>query len=65
MSSAPAPVTKKWWQSKTNWLGILTIAVAIIGIVGKVVPPFAGGAAAVVGILNIVLRIWFTNVPIG
>ena len=70
MSTGPGTPTavvtsKPWWQSKTNWLGILTLAGSILGIVTKLVPVSAGVTGAAVGIINIVLRIWFTNVPIG
>lgn len=57
---------KVWWQSKTIWLAVLTIAVAALtqfsGIVES--PDVKNGILAFVGVLNLILRLFSTGVPI-
>jgi hypothetical protein len=75
MSSVPsapavtpaAPLGKKWYTSKTVWLNILTLALGLATIVSKILPAPIGFAvtAILIPALNLVLRIWFTNQPIG
>lgn len=66
--SAAAPV-KAWWQSKTIWLnGVLTLAgVGTYFAVPGHDPALtvASISAAGVGVANVVLRVWFTDRPIG
>lgn len=57
---------KTWYQSKTVWLGIITILVAALtqfsGIVES--PDLKNGILAVVGLLNVLLRVFSTAQPI-
>ena len=61
-------VTKAWYESKLVWVNALSTIVAVLTMLseGSLVP--AESAPWVlfgVGVLNLVLRIWFTNTPIG
>lgn len=50
--------SKPWWKSKTQWVNILS-TIAGIGATLGVIPalgPVAGGALAVSGVANIILR---------
>jgi len=67
--TVPTPVvTKPWYASKTVWLNAVATLVAIYSLlqVTPVFPtaylPYLGLA---VGVLNVVIRIWFTDTPIG
>lgn len=57
---------KTWYQSKTVWLGIITIIVAALtqfsGIVES--PDLKNAILAVVGLLNVLLRVFSTAEPI-
>lgn len=57
---------KTWYQSKTVWLGIITIIVAALtqfsGIVES--PDLKNGILAVVGLLNVLMRVFSTAQPI-
>jgi len=70
MSTVPTtttpPVGKKWYQSKTVWLNILTLALGLATVIAKILPAPTGFAitAIVIPVLNLVLRIWFTGQPI-
>ena len=60
---------KKWYQSKTNWLNIASVATTIFGAVAQSLPTLQGlmdvrtfiVISAVVGMINIVLRTYFTT----
>ena len=58
--------TKHWAASKLNWVGIGTIAVALVEYLtdwpGLAQYPWA---MAALGVLIIVLRTWFTSLSIG
>lgn len=45
---------KKWYQSKTVWIGILTIAGGVITAIADELA--TGGVLTGIGILNIILR---------
>jgi hypothetical protein len=61
-------MTKKWYESKTTWLGIvLTIA----GVADFLTGLFDAGPLTwqsitliISGVAVVVLRVWFTNTPI-
>jgi len=60
---------KRWFESKTVWLNILT---ALAGIVQLVIEFLNGGDLSVngifmllVGIANIIIRIFFTKEPVA
>lgn len=60
--------TKKWYLSKTVWFNVLTF----LGSAGLLVADFLGAgmfapqafALLGVGLVNIVLRVWFTDTAI-
>jgi hypothetical protein len=61
--------SKSWWQSKTIWINAITAATATLTVLGgqQIVadhPAIAAGIVAVIGGLNIALRI-ITVLPIG
>lgn len=66
---AASPLTKRWYLSKTVMFnGVLTI----IGVGSFLAEPkndptltVASISAAVVGIANVALRVWFTDTAIG
>ena len=59
---------KKWYESKLFWVNAITTIVLSAqvlmdgGLVGAVVLPYVLGGVA---ILNVVLRVWFTDTAIG
>jgi hypothetical protein len=61
--------SKPFWQSKTVWLNVVLtlIGIATFLAVPKNDPSLsvASIAAAAAGVLNVVLRIWFTDQPIS
>jgi len=62
--------SKKWYTSKTVWLGVvLTLLGALQVVHGALVSGQPLDAAAIInsvaGVLLVVLRIWFTDQPIG
>jgi hypothetical protein len=63
--TAPKPV----WQSKTFWLGVAT---TVAGVALYFSDPahtptltVSSVALAVVGVTNVILRVWFTAAPIA
>jgi hypothetical protein len=61
----PKPV----YLSKTVWLNVITTVVAALtflpsvsGLIPEVALPYILGA---VGVLNIILRVWFTEQPVS
>jgi hypothetical protein len=58
--------TKSWYQSKTVWFNILssvvTIATAAQGSLPETALPYV---IAFIGIINVVLRVFFTNMPVA
>ena len=60
--------TKYFFLSKTVWLNLVTMVIAFLTLLqdNPIVPPEAQPyVLLVVGVLNVVLRVWFTNTPIG
>ena len=60
--------TKYFFLSKTVWLNLVTMVVAFLTLLqdNPIVPIAAQPyVLLVVGVLNLVLRIWFTDTPIG
>jgi hypothetical protein len=55
---------KEWYQSKIVWLNILTTIVLMAEFVGQVQPELLSATITISGLLNIVLRVWFTNTEI-
>ena len=59
---------KAWYESKTLWLNVITALIAVLTLLqdNPVIPPVAQPyILLVVGVLNVVLRVWFTDQPIG
>lgn len=58
---------KKWYQSKTLWFNVITLILGLGSVLVKIVPAPVGAliTTVVIPLGNIILRIWFTNVPIG
>jgi hypothetical protein len=58
---------KSWYESKTVWVNVITTVLAVLALLpeGGLVPPQAVPYILLVdGILNVVLRIWFTDKPV-
>jgi len=59
---------KKWYQSKTVWLGIITTLIGALGLVsdflGKPTSSPQDITLLLSGILGVVLRVWFTSQPV-
>lgn len=62
--------TKKWWQSKTVWLGVASTLSGIFALSaeflqeGKLDSP-AGWMLFGVGVMAVIIRVWFTDTPIS
>ena len=56
---------KEWYLSKTLWFNIITLVVAVASGFGfgefEPTPEVFAIAAGVVAVVNVVLRVWFTN----
>ena len=60
---------KNWWLSKTNWFGILTFLISVVGFIAgtdfiKQYPEVVSIIGAVVGILTVILR-YLTTGPVS
>lgn len=59
---------KPWYASKLTWLGIITSAIGILQVVGEWISANSfqpeDFTILVVGILTVILRVWFTDTPI-
>jgi len=63
---------KKWYESKTVWLNLASVIATLVGAVVQVLPSLQGIldiktyliVGAVVGVVNIVLRTYFTSTAI-
>ena len=56
------PTSKPFWQSKVVWLNILTTLAAFLDLLDKQVPvQVAPYILLGSGLVNIILRIWFTG----
>jgi len=57
--------TKKWWESKIVWLGIIETLIGVLQIVQQQIEVGSLNGAGVVniliGALTIIMRVWFTN----
>jgi hypothetical protein len=62
-------MTKKWYQSKGVWLGILTTLSAVLLSLADLVAKGTLTAADIIlfasGVVQIIIRIWFTEVPVA
>jgi hypothetical protein len=60
-------MSKKWWQSKTVWLNVISLLLGVIAVIQQYVD--SKTVLLVVGILNVVLnvvvRVWFTDTKIS
>lgn len=60
--------TKKWYESKLVWVGIISTLIAILTLLGEFLQNGNFEPVAITtftsGILVIILRIWFTNTQI-
>jgi hypothetical protein len=65
--------TKKWYESKLVWLGIITTVLGCLPLIGVYVQAIAPEVALIVdatialiaGILTVILRVWFTDTSIS
>lgn len=59
--------SKPWYTSKTLWLNLITILVASLTLAAQMpeLRQFAPWLLLIVGVCNIVLRVLFTEKPIG
>ncbi len=63
---------KKWYESKTVWLNLASVLTTLVGAVTQVLPSLQGildiktylVVGAAVGVVNIVLRTYFTSTSI-
>ena len=63
---------KSWYKSKTVWLNLASVVATFVGAISQVLPSLQGVLgieayvlwSAVIGILNIVLRTYFTSTAI-
>jgi len=65
-------VSKAWYESKTVWLNVITalLAVAPLFLPGGEFTDLLGEMAVRyialgVAVVNVILRVWFTDKPIG
>jgi hypothetical protein len=64
---------KKWYESKLVWLGIFTTMLGVLPVVFDFVKGVQPDLASILdslfvmisGIVAVVIRIWFTDKPIG
>ena len=60
---------KKWYKSKTVWLGVITTLIGALGLVSDLLgkPTISSQDITLLlsGILGVVLRVWFTTEPIA
>lgn len=61
---------KAWYQSKMVWLGVIQTIIGILLIVQDFIASgkafdIAGIVMIVIGALQVILRIWFTDTAIG
>lgn len=65
-------MTKPWYESKTVWINLASVLTTLVGAVSQVLPSLQGIidiktyliVGAVVGVVNIVLRTYFTSTAI-
>jgi hypothetical protein len=60
---------KAWYESKMTWLGIITTLIGALQLVAEFLKSGAFSPDAVVllvvGILGVILRVWFTDTAIA
>lgn len=60
---------KKWYKSKTVWLGVITTLIGVLGLVSDLLGKATITPQDVVllfsGVLGVILRVWFTTAPIA
>lgn len=58
---------KKWYESKTLWFNMFSMVAGFIAIVQGVVtdPEILASLVLVNGLVNVILRVFFTVVPVG
>ena len=55
---------KKWHQSKTVWFNLIMTAVLTAELVGGLYPSFGQASILLMGLGNLILRVWFTDTVI-
>ncbi|MBI5390993.1 hypothetical protein HZB02_05885 [Candidatus Woesearchaeota archaeon] len=72
LSSSPAAkkqsnkfCCKAWYCSKTVWVNLILTLVAVIDLIHNLNFINTKYLILIAGVLNIILRIWFTKVPIA
>jgi hypothetical protein len=58
---------KAWYESKVVWVNLVATIAAVVDIVtqGALIPgAWVPYLSAFVAVLNVVLRVWFTDTPI-
>ena len=60
--------SKLWYTSKTVWLGVITTLIGALPLVADLVARVAISPQDViltgVGVLAVILRVWFTDTPV-
>lgn len=59
---------KNFWESKTFWLNLITAVIMILDLLVQqpfIPPSYLPIIAFVVGVLNVILRVWFTDTGIA
>lgn len=59
---------KSWYQSKTLWLNVITALVMILDLLSKqpfIPPQYVPIVLFAVAMLNVILRVWFTDTGIA
>jgi len=55
---------KKVYMSKTVWFNVIVTAVLMAQLFGELYPDLAGATAGIMGVGNLILRVWFTDTKI-
>lgn len=59
---------KEWYKSKTVWVGVIVTLIAVLQLVASLLTQEQVAATDItllfVGILQVILRVWFTDTPI-
>jgi len=53
----------KWYLSRTVWFNVITTIIGIASL-GNMLPIDSKILVAIIGIGNVILRVWFTDSPI-
>lgn len=58
---------KEWYMSKMVWFNIVTMVAGVIAILQGMVtdPEILSALVLAQGIANVILRVWFTTMPVG